>query len=819
MKKALSYIIALLALSSITSQGFSQSVKIDSLRSLLSKATIDSSQIRLNIQLGKEFVNFSSDSSITRYNNAIAISEKVAPLKQLNNSNVSKETTIYFGLKSQAFEHLGDIYTNAGNYQLAIDNFSRALAIEKWLNNPKRQVAILSQIGITYFYLGNFDVAIERFEEMLAINQKIDDKLGIAQSYNNIGIIYRNQGYYDKALECYMNSLKIYEKLEFKPGMAKTYNNIGIIHWSQENFSSAIEYYQKALEINNQTNNKKGIAQCLNNIGIIYDDQKIFDKAIDYYQQAQKIHKELGDKQGILATYNNLGVIYKTQADKTTNAVDREVRCDIAIENFKKSLKLAQELGDKSSITMIYGNLASLNLLLSEINSKQKHLKKALEYGHLSYNLAIEIGSIPYQNDAASHLNNAYYGLGNIDKAYKYSNIYIKTRQDLFNVEKTNAVANAEAKFNAEKKQQEIDKKTILLSNQILETSKQRTIRNAIIIALFMAMLLFAIAYKGYAEKKSKNLVIEEKNAILEQANAEILAQRDELEAQRDMLVDHNQKMEEAHNHITDSLHYAQSIQAAILPSEKVLEGISPDYFVFMKPFQVVSGDFFWAVSIEEFRIFGVADCTGHGVPGAFMSILGLNALNDVVVRHRMVKPNQILGFLRESVINALGQNDPDQTHKDGMDMALCVFNTKTRELQYSGARIPLWIVTEEFSGFLDLNVKKTKSTVSQNNHTLYEIKADIMPVGIAPRMNPFSVSTFSLKGCSASIYLATDGFADQFGGSENGKYGAAKLKKLLLDNVHKPFPKQKAAIQKEFEKWSGSGNQVDDVTILGIRI
>ncbi len=803
----------------ITLPVLGQNAKIDSLQKLISHNPSDSTLVHLNIELGKAFEEFSPDSSLASYSKALFLLEPLASDDNLAKVEASNPDAPYYILKSKALEGLADLNVSEGNYQLAIDLFLKALEIETQLGNTIKKAAILSQMGIANFYLGNFDQAIEYFEKMLEINQNIDNKLGIAQSHNNIGIVYRNQGLYDKALECYMSSLKIYETLDQKSGMAKSYNNIGIIHWSQENFSVAIEYYLKALEINKQLNDKQGIAQCLNNIGIIYDDQKNFDKAIDYYQEAQKTHKELGDKQGILATYNNIGVIYKTQADKTTNAVDRKGRCDIAIENFNKSLKLAQELSDKSSITMIYGNLASLHLLLSEINSKQKHLKKALEYGHLSYNLAIEIGSIPYQNDAASHLNNAYYGLGNVDKAYKYSNIYIKTRQNLFNVEKTTALANAEAKFNAEKKQQEIDKQNILLSNQILETSKQRTIRNAIVIALFLAMLLFAIAYKGYAEKKSKNLVIEEKNAILEQANAEILAQRDELEAQRDMLVDHNQKMEEAHNHITDSLHYAQSIQAAILPSEKVLEGISPHYFVFMKPFQVVSGDFFWAVSIEEYRIFCVADCTGHGVPGAFMSILGLNALNDVVVRHRMVQPNQILGYLRESVINALGQNDPDQTHKDGMDMALCVFNTKTRELQYSGARIPLWIVTEEFSNFFVLNEKSTKTTITQNGHKLYEIKANIMPVGIAPRMNPFTLNSFSLKGCSANIYLATDGFADQFGGNENGKFGSVKLKKLLLDNIHKPFPKQKVAIQKEFDKWTGTGNQVDDVTILGIRL
>lgn len=819
MKNGLLNLFLLIALVGISVWVFGQNHKIDSLKNHLKEATHDTSSVTFYLKIGQAFEDISADSSMAYYNRALTISDIYAPDNLLDKPKVDIQTESLFRLKAYSHQYIGDLHTNNGELNNAIESYSKAIQIREKINDKEGLFNSLNQMGIAYYYLGDFEKAIEQFTRELEISNLLNDRLKVARSYTNLGVIYRNQGFFDKALENYLNSLKVYEELNHTQGLSTCYNNIGVIHWSQQNFDRAVEYYQKSLDIYLKTGDKRGMAKAYNNIGVVYDDKGEADQAAEHYQKALAIYVDLNDKHGMSACYNNIGVIYKNLADSAKSQRDLEVKADVAIENYKKSLRIALDLGDKNGIAMTNANLSSLYLLLGEKTKKTDYLKQAVSYGKIAFNISSEIGSIPYQNDASGHLLNAYALLGDSAKAFKYSEIFIKTRQQLFSAEKTKILADAEAQFETEKKQQEIDRQRILLENKELEASRQRTFRNAVIVALLLSLLMAASAYRGYSQKKAKNIIIQEKNSILEQANAEILAQRDELEAQRDMLMDQNQKLEEAHTHITDSLHYAQSIQAAILPSEKMLEAISPEYFMLMKPFQVVSGDFFWAVNIDEYRIFGVADCTGHGVPGAFMSILGLNALNDIVIRHRIVQPSQILGYLRDSVINALSQNDPDQMHKDGIDIALCTFNSKTKELHYSGAGIPMWVVVSDDCECNDFNEQYSKTAFYINNHSLFEVKPDKMPVGFAPRIKPFTHKSFSLKNCNASIYLSTDGFADQFGGIDGTKFGTTRLKNLILQNAHKPLHIQKESITDNFESWLKSYNQVDDVAILGIRL
>jgi serine phosphatase RsbU (regulator of sigma subunit) len=234
-----------------------------------------------------------------------------------------------------------------------------------------------------------------------------------------------------------------------------------------------------------------------------------------------------------------------------------------------------------------------------------------------------------------------------------------------------------------------------------------------------------------------------------------------------------------------------------------------------MKPCELVSGDFFWAATFNEYQVFCMTDCTGHGVPGAFMSILGISALDEIVNRHRVTKPSEILGYLRQSVIEALSQNDPEQLHKDGMDISLCVLNTKTRELQFAGAGQHLWMVIDENS---NLKPKTDSKIISHNGHNLFEVKGDTMPVGQSPLNNPFVNHSISLADNAANIYLVTDGFADQLNDSRM-KYGAKRLKTFILSHCDKPMADQNQILVREFENWMGSSYQVDDVTVMGIRL
>jgi len=192
------------------------------------------------------------------------------------------------------------------------------------------------------------------------------------------------------------------------------------------------------------------------------------------------------------------------------------------------------------------------------------------------------------------------------------------------------------------------------------------------------------------------------------------------------------------------------------------------------------------------------------------MSILGITALNDIVVRHRVSKPNDILKFLRQSFVEALSQNDPDQIHKDGMDIGICVFNSKSRELQFAGAGISLWVVSSE---------KNESNPDGINNNVLAEYKGDNLPVGQSHVMKSFKNTSLSLSGSKAKIYIATDGFAHQFGGDKKQKYSSSRLKKLIVENSEKPMKLQLEVLMAEFEEWKGEGYQLDDVTVMGISL
>jgi serine phosphatase RsbU (regulator of sigma subunit) len=249
-----------------------------------------------------------------------------------------------------------------------------------------------------------------------------------------------------------------------------------------------------------------------------------------------------------------------------------------------------------------------------------------------------------------------------------------------------------------------------------------------------------------------------------------------------------------------------------------VLNEISNHHFVLMKPCELVSGDFFWATILNEFKIFCVADCTGHGVPGAFMSILGITALNEIVVRDRVTQASQVLDKLRTYVINALGQNNPEHQHKDGLDIGLCIYNSNSRVLQFAGAHIHLWLLRKTDAN-ITLENGKYSDNITGNGYILSEIKGDIMPVGISPKLEPFCNITISLNSTNVILYMATDGYSDQLGGENMSKFGTQRLKSLIIENAHQEFQTQKENLNSTFDLWKGNNYQIDDVTILGINL
>lgn len=316
------------------------------------------------------------------------------------------------------------------------------------------------------------------------------------------------------------------------------------------------------------------------------------------------------------------------------------------------------------------------------------------------------------------------------------------------------------------------------------------------------ALLIFLLLVI-YIRLRERNLIQEKIKLenIVKERTREVVEQKDEIARQRDVVT--VQKKE-----ITDSISYAKRIQIAVLPDEHILKESFPDHFILYRPKDIVSGDFFWMSRRGDIIVFTAADCTGHGVPGAFMSMLGVSFLNKIVNEIGIVDPSEILNELRENVVEALKQRGARDESKDGMDIALCAYNKNTRKLSFAGANNPLYIIRKV-----------------DGQYTLIDKNADSMPIGIYAKMDNFTKHDIEMWP-GDSIYLFTDGFVDQFGGPDGKKFMRKRFVQMLMDHVEQPMADQKEAYHKIIEEWMFNTSerrphpeQTDDITLFGVRI
>ncbi len=322
-----------------------------------------------------------------------------------------------------------------------------------------------------------------------------------------------------------------------------------------------------------------------------------------------------------------------------------------------------------------------------------------------------------------------------------------------------------------------------------LETlEKQKIILYFVLFVLLLVSCLVYYIYRGYKIKKEANIRLEEKNRT-------ISAQKDEIEKQRDIAAAQRDQIAYQKKHITDSIMYAKRIQTALIPSLELFSD-KLEHFVLYKPLAIVSGDFYWVSNQDNLQIIISADCTGHGVPGAFMSMLGVTMLNEIVNGKHIIMPDQILENLRNGVIKSLKQSVDEDTVKDGMDIAVCVVDFKENILWFAGANNPLYLV---------------------RGGELIHYRPDKMPASIHYKMLPFTLHKIELLKGDA-FFIFSDGFADQFGGPRQKKFMSMHLKEILVEMSGKPMLQQGERLNEIFEEWRGDNPQVDDVTLIGVR-
>jgi tetratricopeptide (TPR) repeat protein len=835
------YFLLVFYLSSICNYSSAQTKAVDSLNLIIKNAKHDTIRMRILNEMAK---TENDDSLIINIDNKIEILAKKnlasSPTAVVRNTCLQyRANTIYRkGLScyrqsdySKAIEYynqslkireeisdkigisyslnsIGLVYSNQGDYAKAIDYYNKSLKISTELKNKSRISTTLYNIGIVYYNQGDIPKALENYNKSLKIDKELGDKGGISFSLNTIGVIYYNQGDIPKAIEYFNNSLKILEEIGDKRGISNALVNFGMIYSEQDDFIKALEYFNKSLKILNEIGDKNGISLSLNNVGIVYselaneaklkhDDKgcdSLINISLDNYNKSMKICEEIGDKSGISASLNGMGQIYFSHKQYNKS-----------IEYFNKSLKLSEELGDKSGISASLNNLGKIYLINNET-------QKALSCAQRAYNLTKETGYVQDIKSAAKLLEEIYAKQGNYKLSRLYFGEYIAMSDSMKKDENQKLVQQKYFQYQYEK-QASIDSianskameiKNIELGRQIAESKKQKIIIVFVVLGLiFIAIVAVFIFRSLRITRKQKNIIqdqkqmVDEKNFMLNQQNEEISTQRDEITAQRDLVTLQKEEIEFIHNEVSQSINYATRLQSAILPGFEIIKDFVSDHFVLYKPKDKVSGDFYWWSVVEDHLIIAVADCTGHGVPGAFMSMLGTSFLREIVVKEYMTNPGIILKRLRKEIIHTLKQKGTAGEQKDGMDMALIAINKDNLESLFAGANNPLYLL---------------------RNGELIEIKGDKMPISIHLRMEPFKNNNIKLEKGDC-LYLFTDGFADQFGGPKNRKFMYKQFKDILLLNCNKPMSEQKEIIESAFDNWRGEGEQIDDVTVVGIKI
>ncbi len=415
---------------------------------------------------------------------------------------------------------------------------------------------------------------------------------------------------------------------------------------------------------------------------------------------------------------------------------------------------------------------------------------------------------------------------------------------------KQNNILNKQ-KGNIKIQESKINEQKQVLNDQLAKIKMQNLIIYLGILIIILVVIASLYIYRSYRIKKRTNKMLEQKNEEIMLQNEEILQQKEEIEAQRDEIEVQRDEIEKQKDtaiaqrdeitlqkeEITDSIRYAQRIQLAVLPPVGVLENIAPNnYFILNLPRDIVSGDYYWMVNFHEYSIVAAADCTGHGVPGAFMSMLGVSFLNEIMnklidEKHPIPEANEILMKLREKVIKSLHQTGAEGEQKDGMDIALYVINHTTNKLQFSGANNPFYLIKNKPTTLFRIQTGEhqfeytyegpEEITVPQlegNNYYLTEIKGDKMPIGIHTDLDSAFTNNIIQIEIGDTFYIFSDGFADQFGGPKNKKFKYKPLKNLLLSFQDKTMIEQKEILLNTFVEWKGDYFQVDDVLIIGMR-
>ena len=620
------------------------------------------------------------------------------------------------------------------------------------IKNPEKRIEKVNSAIEDCWQNGYYEKGLFLARKNLDDARKNHHEFGEALTLNHIGIIYDYKGDYAKSLSYYFKALAIQEKIKDVKGTAYTCSNIGLIYSTQGNYPEALKFHQRSLELRKSLNFKRGISASYNNIGIVYADQKNYSEALKNYLASVEIDTELGDERGQGDSYNNIGLIYMNIKDYAK-----------AETYFLNAIAIREKFNDQMGMATAYNNLGTLYYHQQKYDLARSWFQKSMV-------LSTAIGARDLLKRSHDMLTEVEMETGHYKKALEHFKLYVAYKDSLDNDDITRQQTQTEMQYLFDK---ENARNQLIQQNRDALSKKEKENVEIVlwsVVALAILTLIFSIfLYKRWKVARQQKTIIEEKSLLVEIKNREIL----------------------------DSISYAKRIQSAILPPEKLVKEFLVNSFILYKPKDIVAGDFYWMEAQGNEVIFAAADCTGHGVPGALISVVCHNALNRSVREFGLTSPGEILDKTREIIIQEFEKSEDDVN--DGMDISLCSLNLKTLELQWSGANNPLWLL------------RNAESEV-------YELKANKQPIGRYSRYETFDTHKLQLYK-DDSLYLFTDGFADQFGGEYHKKFKVRQMKELVARMKDISMDEQRGIFDQVFEDWKGELEQVDDICVIGIRI
>ena len=779
---------SILFLNDFDGVAFAQNRNIDSLLILLKTDKPDSNKVNHLNDLTREYINIREyDTGLKYGNKALALSSSLPAINKQG----------WLAAIANAFNNIGNINYYKNFHYEALKKHYAALKIRKDIGDKKGIAASHYSIALIHQSQCNYPEALKNNIAALKIWEAMDDKKGMAKNYNCIGNIYFNQANFTEALKNHFAALKLKLALEDKPGIANSYINIGNVYYGQGNLPEALKNYSVSLLLSQELGNHPGIASSYQNIGAIYEIRGNHQDALKNFFASLKVNKEINDKIGIASCYHNIATTYTSMGDYRQG-----------LKNYYASLKLKEEIGDKQGIASSLFNLGLLQIELQKHEEANDYLIKALQ-------VYKEINSKAGVRNSYKLLSGIDSTKGNWKEAYENHKLFIVYRDSIDN-EETKKKTTEIILTNKFEKQEAATKAAQEKKDTIATANKKR---QQLILILVSSVLILVFIFAGFVVRSLR---------ITNKQKKTIELQKNEVSLQKEIVSEKNKE-------ITDSINYAQRIQRALLASKKMLDAnlsksghgsVSEDqemlgqvqhnssYFIFFQPKDIVSGDFYWASPLANGNFALVtADSTGHGVPGAIMSMLNISCLNEAVKAQQLTEPNEILDYTRKKIIEHLSNDGSAEGGKDGMDCSLLSFEFGERssvsgegtseaqsitKLTYSAANNPIWIVRKK---------------------QIIELELDKMPVGKHNRDSiPFTRHSMELEKGDI-VYTISDGMPDQFGGPKGKKFMSKQLKELLVRISHFPMQEQKEKLSHEFNLWKGNLEQVDDVTILGICI